>query len=63
MSVQPCDLQPLLAHTVPGQANADSSEFIDGGLPSVSHKSPETEARDGLIQSLVQALTLSLIHI
>jgi AraC family transcriptional regulator len=60
MSVQTCDLPPLLAHAVPSQ-NADGSGLIaPGGLPSVSREIAETDARDGLIQSLVQALTVAM---
>jgi len=60
MSVQTCDLQPLRAHPVPSQANAGSGLLEHVGPDSVSCEFGEIDVQDGLIQSLVQALTVAI---
>ena len=56
-----CDLQPFLVHGAPNQANAEGSGVLARkSLHSVSRVTVEIEARDGFIQSLVQALAIAM---
>jgi AraC-like DNA-binding protein len=60
MSVQTCDLQPLLAYAVPSQTHAGGSGLIAHGVLPSSRELTEPDAPDDLIQSLVQALAVAM---
>lgn len=60
MSVEPCDLPPLLAHAVPSKANAGPGRLEHASPDFACREIGEIDAQDGLIQSLVQALTVAI---